>query len=114
MIDEEKVKERIETMNKQNFQNLLMAMSVDKYLFDIFGNFLTTAYSPDVSTMMVRYKDPRSNALKNIVESVKRAAMEKPSHVRYFGMKKDGTTGARLEFSGGFSVMAVHVEGRHV
>ena len=109
MIDEEKVKARVDDMNKSNLQNLLMALSVEKYLVEIFGSVVDTAYNPDVGAMLVRCRDPRSNALKNVVESVKRTAHENPGRVRYFST--DGTSGARMEFAGGFSVMATRIAG---
>jgi hypothetical protein len=101
-------RERVETMNKQNFTNLLTAMSVEKYLFDIFGSSLDMAYSPDTGTMVIHYKDTRSNTLKNIIESVKTGTHKKADRARYFGVRGKTTSGARLEFTGGFSVMAIH------
>jgi hypothetical protein len=108
MIDEAKAREKVETLNKQNLQNLLMAMAVEKSLFDIFGTSLDSGYSPETGTMLLRYKDTRSNALKNLIESVKLAVHAMPSNVRYFGAKETtSTSGARMEFTGGFSVMAI-------
>ena len=110
MIDEAKARECVETMNKANFRNLLTALNVERYLFSIFGDSLDTGYSPDTGTFVIRYKDTRPNALKNIIESVKRAARETPGRAHYFGVKGKTTSGARFAFAGGFSVMAIHKE----
>ena len=112
MIDDVRAKERVEMMNKQNFENLLKALSVEKSLFDMFGPSLDSGYSPDTGVFLIHYKDTRSNALKNLVESVKLAVHAKPSSVHYFGTKAT-TSGARMDFANGFSVMAIH-ENKHI
>ena len=106
MIDEVRAKERVDEMNKQNFQNLLTALAVEKSLFDMFGASLDSKYSPDTGVFLIHYKDARSNALKNLIESVKLAAHATPGKVSYFGTKST-TSGARMEFNNGFSVMAI-------
>ena len=108
MIDEEKARERVEAMNKQNLQNLLTALAVDKYLFDIFGDLITTGYSPDTQTFLIRYRDSRTNALKNIIESVKRATHQKPTSQAYKQVDGILKTRDRLFFPSGFSVIAIH------
>ena len=111
MIDDIAVRERVEEMNKANFKNLLRAFAVEKYLFDIFGSAVDTRYNPEIGAMVVRCCDPRSNAIKNVVESVKRSAGEVPGKVRYFSTRTE--SGARMEFSGGFSAMVMRaVEAR--
>ena len=97
----------IETMNKQNLQNLLTALAVEKYLFDIFGSAITTGYNPEMQTFLVRYKDTRHNALKNILECVKRATHQNPTSHPYEAINGALQTRDRLFFPSGFSVMAI-------
>ena len=107
MIDETKAREKVDTMNKQNLQNLLTALAVEKYLFDIFGSSITTGYSPETETMLVKYMDSRPNALKNILESVKRATHQKPTSTPMECVEGVLKTRDRLVFPSGFSVMAI-------
>lgn len=103
MIDEILAKQKVEEMNKANFNNLLRALAVEKYLFNIFGSDVDARYNPEVGAMVVQCRDTRENAIKNVVESIKRSAGEVPRRVEYY------TAGARMEFSGGFSVVAKRV-----
>jgi len=105
MIDEPKAKEKVETMNRANFQNLLMALQIERYLFQIFGSAIDTAYSPEVGTLIVRNKDPRSNAMKNIVASVRQSVHESTIWPPAWSGKQ-----ARLFFPGGFSVLVMAAE----
>jgi hypothetical protein len=107
MIDEAKAREQMDAMNKQNLQNLLTALAVEKYLFGIFGDSVTTAYNPDMQTLLVRYRDSRPNALKNIIESVKRATHQKPTSHPYEQVNGVLQARDRLFFPSGFSVMAM-------
>lgn len=107
MIDEMKVRQKVDEMNKQSFQNMLTALAVDKYLAEIFGNSITTGYSPETGTMLVKYRDPRPMALRNILESVKRATHQKPSSRPYELVAGGLQARDRLFFPSGFSVMAV-------
>jgi len=107
MIDEVKAREKVEAMNKQNLQNLLTALAVEGYLTEIFGNSITTGYSPETETMLVKYQDPRPNTLKNILESVKRATHQNPISKPYALVGGVLSGHDRLFFPSGFSVMAV-------
>lgn len=108
MIDEAKAREKVEAMNKQNLQNLLTALSVEKYLFEIYGSELSTSYSPDTQTMVIKYYDPRHFALKNILECVKRATHQNPTSTPYESVEGLLRKRGRMFFPSGFSVMAVH------
>lgn len=98
----------METMSRQNLQNLLTALAVEKYLFDVFGSSVTTGYSPETQTLLVKYRDSRPNALKNILESVKRATHQNPTSRPYEVIGGTLQTRDRLFFPSGFSVMAIH------
>ncbi|MBE3131372.1 MAG: hypothetical protein IMZ54_11755 [Acidobacteria bacterium] len=111
MIDEVKAREKVDTMNKRNLQNLLTALAVEKYLFDIFGSSVITGYSPETQTMLVKYMDSRPNALKNILECVKRATHQNPTSHPYEVVEGTLQTRDRLTFPSGFSVMAIHETG---
>ncbi|MBE3109318.1 MAG: hypothetical protein IMZ46_02220 [Acidobacteria bacterium] len=114
MIDEVKARDQVEMMHKRGLQNLLTAMAVEKYLFDIFGSSIMTGYSPETETMLVKYMDSRPNALKNILESVKRATHQKPTSIPMECVEGVLKTRDRLTFPSGFSVMAIHEAGRAV
>ena len=104
MIDEARAAEKVNAMNQANVKNLVRALAVQKYLFDIFGDKVDMAYSPETGTMQIRSKDSRLTVMRNVIESVKRAVREKPSSVlpgRH----------TRLYFPGGFSVVVVGVDG---
>lgn len=107
MIDEVKAREKVETMSRRNLQNLLTALAVEKYLDEIFGSSITTGYSPETETMLVKYMDARPHVLKSILESVKRATHQKPTSAPMECVDGVLKTRDRLVFPSGFTVMAV-------
>src|SRR5574343_677909 len=101
MIDDARALERVEAMNKANVENLARALVVERYLFQVYSHTeLDTAYSPETGTLVVRYKVPGSNGLKNLVATIKRVMMETPTAANLSG------TTPRIHFAGGFSVVA--------
>lgn len=108
MIDEMKAREKVNEMNKQALQNLLTALAVERYLFDIYGSELAINYNPEAYAMVITYYDPRHFALKNILECVKRAVHQNPVSTRYEIVEGAIRRRDRMIFPSGFSVIAIH------
>lgn len=105
MIDHEKAEEAIVKLNKQNFENLLLAGKIEKYLYQIWGDAVDTNYSPMTSTMLIKCFDHRSMAQKNLIASVKQAAMVEPD-TQERGQSVEGWR-IRLGFASGLNVMII-------
>jgi hypothetical protein len=107
MIDQGKAKEAVMNLNKKNLDNLLCALSVEKYIFEIFGNMIDTKYSPETSAMMVRYFDPRLQAEPNLLAAIKRAMPESPSRVQRMGARGEDFR-THLAYPGGLSIVLAY------
>lgn len=107
MIDQGKAKEAVMNLNKKNLDNLLRAISIEKYVFEIFGNMIETKYSPETSAMMVRYFDPRLQAEPNLLSAIKRAMPESPSRVHRMGSRSENSR-TRLAYPGGLSIVLAY------
>ena len=99
MIDEVGASEKVEAMHKAASENLARALAVERYLFTVLENReFSTAYNPEVSTLLIRYKLKGGNAVKNIIGLVKSGVKANPLRV----LNGEATY---LVFSGGFSVV---------
>lgn len=99
MIDGLAASERLDALHKSAKANLDRALAVERYLHAIYeAREVETAYNPEVSTLLVTYRVGGSNALRNVVETVKRGAGELPE------WKANGAV-THLAFRGGFFVL---------
>jgi hypothetical protein len=99
MIDDKAAAAKVEAMHKANAENLVRALAVERYLFTVFEHKeLDTAYNPEVMAVRVLYRVKGENALRNVVECVKRGAGEAPLRV------VNGEV-THMMFSGGFSIV---------
>jgi len=107
VIDEARAAERVEAMHKSASENLARALAVERHLATVLERReFDTAYNPEVSTLLVRYRLGGSNAYKNMVELVKRGAGQSPLSIT-------NGVAAHMVFDGGFFVvLKAEVEGR--
>lgn len=99
MIDEKAVRAKVEAMYKSAGENLARALVVERHIAAILETReFETAYNPEVSTLLVRYRLKGSNAYKNMVELVKRGAGQSPLSIT-------NGVATHMTFDGGFSVV---------
>lgn len=99
MIDERAAREKVEAMHASASGQLDRALAVERHVGTILeGREFETAYNPEVGTLLIRYRLKGENALKNMVELVRRGAGQSPLRI----MNGEAT---HMAFEGGFFVV---------
>lgn len=99
MIDEKAARAKVEAMHKSIETNLTRALAVERHIAAILETReFDTAYNPEVSTLLVRYRLKGSNAYRNMVELVRRGAGQSPLSIT-------NGVATHMTFEGGFFVL---------